>query len=353
MRAVVGGVIGGVIGAAIWAVVALVTGYELGWIAWGTGALVGFGVAAGNRDKTRAPRVAGGIAVAIAAVSIIAGKYAGVRMTVPSDEEILSMFAESFDKQEFVVSYVADDVAADMEREGRTLAWPAGVDREHAARATDYPPEVWAEATARWSAMTAGQRTEFTQARASESRAEVEASLPEIRAAMVGGGFLGSFSAMDLIFFGLAMTTAYGLAGGRKKSVEELTAEFAEAVQLAMIEVMIADGEIDAEEVRTVAQIYRRMTGAEISEDVVRSKASVARTTGKDLNAALAELVPHLNDEGKATVLRAAVEVAVADGELDAREQALLQEIAGALGMGDDQVRTAVAGLMPATEPRP
>jgi hypothetical protein len=42
--ALVGGLVAGAIGAGIWAVIAYFTGFELGWIAWGVGLLVGVGV---------------------------------------------------------------------------------------------------------------------------------------------------------------------------------------------------------------------------------------------------------------------------------------------------------------------
>ena len=59
MKDVTFGLIGGAIGAAVWAGVVAVTQYEIGWIAWGVGGLVGYAVAAGNSDKHRSPTAAG------------------------------------------------------------------------------------------------------------------------------------------------------------------------------------------------------------------------------------------------------------------------------------------------------
>lgn len=345
MRAIIGGLIGGAIGAAIWAIAVNVSGYEYGWIAWGIGGLVGYGVAVGNKDGGRTPTAAGIIAVAISAVSIMAGKYIGIEMMMPSDEELVDMFVSGFEEEEYVVSFVADEVVAEHEEAGRTLDWPEGMEAGMGSAAADYPEEVWAEAEARWLTMSETERDDFTSARRAQARADIEESLPEIRAMIAGDGFMGSFGPMDLIFFGLAMTTAFGLGSGGKKTAEELAAEFAEAVQLAMIEVMVADGEVDEEEVRTVTEVYREMTGVELSADVIRAKATLAQSRGKDLNAELAELAPHLSDEGKATALRAAVKVAVADGEFEAAEQAVLSGVAEALGMTPEQMRETVAGL--------
>jgi hypothetical protein len=58
--------IGAAIGAAIWAGVAIATQYEIGWIAWGLGALAGAGMALGHEDKdgTAAGVTAAGISLA-------------------------------------------------------------------------------------------------------------------------------------------------------------------------------------------------------------------------------------------------------------------------------------------------
>jgi tellurite resistance protein len=345
VSAVVGGLIGGAVGAFVWAAVVYFTEYEIGWIAWGVGGLVGYGVAAGNRDGTRSSTAAGVLAVAISIVAILAGKWAGVQMIMPSDEEILEMATAGFDQEEYVVSYVADDVAAELEAAGRTVDWPSGVDPATASAEADYPPEIWAEAELRWAGLTEQQKLVFQEDLETEVRDNVEANLPEIRAAMAGGGFAGSFSPMDVVFFGLAMVTAFGVGSGARKTQEQIAEEYAQAVQLAMIRVMLADGAVDPEEVRRIAEVYHELTGAEVSVDVIQAKATLALSGGRDLSAALTELAPHLSDEGKATVLKSAVTIAIADGRLEATERAVLDEIAGALGMSESQMRETVAEL--------
>ncbi len=61
---VLGSMLGALIGAAAWAVVAIATNYQLGIIAWGLGALAGYGMARGHREG----RVGAGIAAALVAV---------------------------------------------------------------------------------------------------------------------------------------------------------------------------------------------------------------------------------------------------------------------------------------------
>ncbi len=49
--AIVGGLFGGFVGAAVWTAVTYYSRWELGWIAWGIGALVGLGVHMGSRRR--------------------------------------------------------------------------------------------------------------------------------------------------------------------------------------------------------------------------------------------------------------------------------------------------------------
>jgi len=64
---------GALVGAGTWFGIAVVTNYELGWIAWGLGVLAGAGMALGYREET----VQGGVVAAgIAVVGILAAKIA-------------------------------------------------------------------------------------------------------------------------------------------------------------------------------------------------------------------------------------------------------------------------------------
>lgn len=64
----IGGTIAGIIGALIWGGIAYSSGYEIGWIAWGIGGLVGFGVLVGVGEE--AGLVSGIMALVFANLSI-------------------------------------------------------------------------------------------------------------------------------------------------------------------------------------------------------------------------------------------------------------------------------------------
>lgn len=340
MKDVLYGLAAGAVGAAVWAGVVAVTNYEIGWIAWGVGGLVGYAVAFGNANKQRSPTAAGALAVGITVLAIAAGKYAAVQMMMPADDEIVEMFVGNLADEEITLSYLADDVIVEFRQEGRDVAWPEGVDPAQASSQADYPADVWSVAQERWSGWGETERTAFRDDVAEEIRTNVEASLPEIRAAITGGGFAGSFSPMDLLFFGLGMVTAWGVGSG-KKSQEEIQGEFLWATKLAMLKVSLADGAVEDSEVETISRVYHEMTGLQLSAEEVRADAAMAG--GTDLNGKLGEIGPHLNDEGRLSVVRAALRVALADGSFDQEEQHLVHGIARAVGLEDEQLRQVIA----------
>ncbi|NIP57093.1 MAG: hypothetical protein GWM92_03100 [Gemmatimonadetes bacterium] len=343
--AVVGGLIGGALGAGLWAVVALVANYEIGWIAWAVGGMVGFGVAWGNRAANPSPQAAGILAVAITVLAIPAGKYAGIQLSFPPDDELLTMLMESAQSEEYVKSFLADEVVEERTAMGETVDWPPGVDPSMATTAAEYPEPIWAEAEARWAGMNERERANFRADVEETTRANLTAQLPEIRSAISQGAFAGSFAAMDLVFFGLAMVTAWGVASGTTKSAEEVAGELMEAVKLAMVRVILADGRADAEEIRVVREIYARLTGLELSEDEVRRELQAAGSESADVMEMLEGLAPHLNDEGKALVVRAAVEAAGADGKFRDSEKMLIADVANSLGMSREELHELLGSI--------
>lgn len=81
MKPIIGAVAGGIIGAIIWAAITYFTGYEVGYVAWGIGAMIGFFSAyLGGAGMTN-----GLICAVMAALSIIAGKAIAVKVILDKE----------------------------------------------------------------------------------------------------------------------------------------------------------------------------------------------------------------------------------------------------------------------------
>lgn len=336
---------GGALGAAAWAVVALFTGYEVGWIAWGLGWLVGYGVAFGNRGVSYSPRATGVLAVAITLLAIPAGKYAGVQLSIPGDDDLVELLLENTRNDEYAVSFLADEVVEELTASGRFLDWPLGVDPSLASTRWEYPEEVWGEAEARWTGMSPNEKDEFRSDVEARSRANIEAHLPEIRAAIGQGAFLGSFGVMDLLFFGLGVVTAFGVAGGKGTAGDGVVEEFGRVVRLAMIQVTLADGEAGEEELAIIQEIYRNLIGLEMSEEELRREVAAVEAGQVEVFRLLAVLGPRLNEQGKGFTIQAAIQVAAADGEFREEEKEVIYRIAASLGVTDEQLQSLLQGI--------
>ncbi|MCA9295800.1 MAG: hypothetical protein KC983_04770 [Phycisphaerales bacterium] len=215
MGAILGGVIAGAIGAAVWAGIAIGTGYEIGWIAWGIGALVGFGVLVGG--KGQAGGMGAVIAILLAVLSIMVGKYATVHMAVSeliakgSSSEYAQEIRDSMNSPEgaeLLTSYVADSVAEEWEGEGRAVNWPAGIDPYTGVTKDEYPPDVWLEAASRLRSMNPMERRELEQYAFEDAMAGLEMIPAVDRQLLTMDIFRSTFGLMDILFFGLAILTA-------------------------------------------------------------------------------------------------------------------------------------------------
>lgn len=208
LRCLAGGLVGGLIGMAIWAAVAYATGFEVGYIAWGVGFLAGFGVRRMSQDREGAAY--GALAVLIAAASIAGAKYLVVCLHFSALDDFAIVVQA--DSQEAMISDVADEVATEFEKAGRKVDWPPEEELEdesqiESARAKS---AVWQEAAQRWKATP----PEKQQARIEESKRQTDKVMAELTSMLRWAAFRESFSAYDLLWFGLAALTAFKLGSG-------------------------------------------------------------------------------------------------------------------------------------------
>ncbi len=105
--------IGATVGAVIWAVIAVQSGYEIGYIAWGIGVLTGFGMLMGFGE---ADHRAGIVAALIAVVAIVGAKvmvfgYLTYPQLVEARDAIVAVGAGDNEKNERIVEHRAEYAA--------------------------------------------------------------------------------------------------------------------------------------------------------------------------------------------------------------------------------------------------
>ena len=216
LKGIPGGVIAGLVGAAVWAGIAYGTGYEVGWIAWGIGVIVGFGVASGSEGGTRA----GSLAAVISIFAILGGKYAAVELIMnkelPRQSELIEQALAKLENDEFVISVLADDIVAEREAHGQTIAWPRGVVPDEAEERSDYPSDIWSEASSQWNQMSKEDRQACRTEIGDAIRENIKEGYGTFWREVSKEGFVSSFGVLDIVFIVLALVTAFKIAARGK-----------------------------------------------------------------------------------------------------------------------------------------
>jgi len=154
----IGALIGGAIGASIWAAIAYFTGFEVGYVAIGVGALVGIGATLGGGAETT-----GGGAIAGAMGSIAGGKYAASYFAVKDflGNGAFSLTLEEID-DEMLISGLVDDVCREQIANGEPIEWEnMNLYSEAAWWPEDYPSAIQTVTRDAWDSKSSVEKSKF------------------------------------------------------------------------------------------------------------------------------------------------------------------------------------------------
>lgn len=141
---------------------------------------------------------------------------------------------------------------------------------------------------------------------------------------------------LGVFFRGIGAVTGRGKT--RKKGAPDMLAIHS---LVAMSQVAIADGRIDDAEVRQIANILTRLTGQSYAPSQVMDMLSKLNPSANDL----AQVGQDLSEKDRQIVLEAALNIAVADGEIHPSEYAVVSDLAQRMRIGADQFRSALARI--------
>ncbi|MFM9958681.1 MAG: hypothetical protein ACKVZJ_11440 [Phycisphaerales bacterium] len=205
LRALLGGMIGALIGAAVWFAVAYFLSWNVGIIAWGIGALAGFG--AFKLSSEPGTSATGAAAVLAAILGVLGGKYATAHVAVNSfASQLATLTPASYTDDDLVVILAEEELDA-VEAMGKSdaLKWPKGMDRGNASAPDDYPPNIAGKAKQRFAQMKPEEREAMKQ----RVIAEINAALSSGTSGISFDVFLSLFSIFDILWITLAAVTAW------------------------------------------------------------------------------------------------------------------------------------------------
>jgi hypothetical protein len=199
---IISGLMAAALGGAVWAIVAHVTGYEIGWIAIGLGALVGFAV--GSTAGKRAGVVTATASCVFAFLGVMLGQLGTLGLAV--DAELRSIRSTRI-SDELATSFIADDIVDQRTTAGIEIVWPQTLQND-ADPSSDYPADIWIEAQKQWAMMTASEREHFRN-NITESAAR------EIEQIDVTGYLVGGLDLKSIFFYAVAIAAAFRLGMGK------------------------------------------------------------------------------------------------------------------------------------------
>jgi uncharacterized tellurite resistance protein B-like protein len=113
-----------------------------------------------------------------------------------------------------------------------------------------------------------------------------------------------------------------------------------------LVAIMVADDDIDEDEVAMIARVYKEVTGDAIAPDDLRAEGEQMKADGVTLTNCLAGLSGGLDADGRRRVFGAAFAVASADGFILEEEDVTLANVAAALGYSHAEYQNELDRLM-------
>ena len=123
------------------------------------------------------------------------------------------------------------------------------------------------------------------------------------------------------------------------QSKEAFLSEYEKAVKHAMVLMMLADGEIDEQEMITVHQIINKYSHHDITFDELEAYTQEVAKNPERISTYLQKVGPSLNEHGKEVLIKCALSVAAADGHIDDSEITLVKEMAKVMEMSGAHLR--------------
>lgn len=200
-KGLIAGLIAALVGALAWALIVYYANVQLGYLALGIGALVGYAVAWATRGGSAA---SAGLSVLLTLLSIAGGKYLAVQWRNVEAFETWRADQMAEWSDEFTISFMADEILEVRSEAGQ----PAVPDDFEGAVEGDYPPDVWSEAKKRWDGLDDPSRKGFAAAKRKELEREFLRAMRKASLAAITKN-LGVF---DLVFFVLGVVTAWQIA---------------------------------------------------------------------------------------------------------------------------------------------
>lgn len=127
------------------------------------------------------------------------------------------------------------------------------------------------------------------------------------------------------------------------KDKNEFQSQYETAMRHSMIMMMLADGHIDADEKDTVLQIINKFGHSDINMSQLDQLIAEVESSNESVDKYLSKISPSLNEHGKELIIKCALSVASADGNIDSSEMALIDVMGKSMQMSASHLKGIIS----------
>jgi uncharacterized tellurite resistance protein B-like protein len=130
---------------------------------------------------------------------------------------------------------------------------------------------------------------------------------------------------------------------GANKS--EIEAIYEKAIRHSMVLIMLADGIIEEEEKQQVLLVINKFSKKSVNMEQLEAYIQKVQNDNEDITTYLKKITSSLNEHGKEIIIKCAISVAAADGNIDQSELELIQKMSQAMEMSASHLKGILAEL--------
>jgi uncharacterized tellurite resistance protein B-like protein len=120
---------------------------------------------------------------------------------------------------------------------------------------------------------------------------------------------------------------------------EEFMATYEKAIRHSMVLIMLADGVIDDNEKTQVLKIINKFGKNDLTMTQLERYIEVVKKEKQDVATYLKKVGPSLNEHGKEVIIKCAISVAAADGNIDKTELQMINDMSKAMQMSASHLK--------------
>jgi len=131
----------------------------------------------------------------------------------------------------------------------------------------------------------------------------------------------------------------------KSSGIEDKKALYETAIMHTMVLIMLADGKIDENEKKQVHKVINKYSRDKINFSQLDGYIKNVQAEKENASTYLKKICASLNEHGKEIIIKAALSVASADGDIDKSELKIISQMAQSMEMSSSHLKGILSGL--------